>query len=103
MNSHVQYPLALSRTHREVRGASKSTAVEMAHLRIRAIALERLIVTSQAEISSRRRELAREMAVYLSPEPELAHRPMAHSAVRMAELVERAAHFRDNAQVAGAE
>jgi hypothetical protein len=74
------------------------TAAELAQLRIRVIALENLVISLLAQMSDRQRELAREMATYISPRPGFTHhRPTIHAAAQMVHLVERADHFRDAA------
>jgi hypothetical protein len=81
-----------------VRPTAVSTAVELAQLRIRVIALENLVISLLAQVSDRQRDLAREMATYISPRPGFTHhRPTIHAAAQMVHLVERADHFRDAA------
>ena len=80
------------------RPAPASTAVELAQLRIRMIALENLVIALLAQMSDRQLDLAREMATYISPRPGFTlHRPTIHAAAQMVHLVERADHFRDAA------
>jgi hypothetical protein len=80
------------------RPAPASTAVELAQLRIRVIALENLVIALLAQMSDRQLDLAREMATYISPRPGFTHhRPTIHAAAQMVHLVERADHFRDAA------
>jgi len=68
---------------------------ELVQLRIRVIALENLVIGLLAEASDRQLDLAREMAVYISPRPNSTrHRSTIHAAAQMLHLVERAAHFR---------
>ena len=68
---------------------------ELVQLRIRVIALENLVIGLLAEASDRQLDLAREMAVYISPRPNFTrHRSTIHAAAQMNHLVERAAHFR---------
>lgn len=75
--------------------APASTAVELAQLRIRLIALENLVIALLAELSDHQLGLAREMAAYISPRPGFTHhRPTIHAAAQMIHLVERADHFR---------
>jgi hypothetical protein len=111
MDLKRQSQLALSRwetdggalaMHRRVtsghsaRPAPASTAVELAQLRIRVIALENLVISLLAQMSDRQLDLAREMATYISPRPGFTHhRPTIHAAAQMVHLVERADHFRD--------
>lgn len=71
---------------------------ELVQLRIRVIALENLVIGLLAEASDRQLDLAREMAVYISPRPNFTrHRSTIHAAAQMIHLVERAAHFRSRA------
>ena len=80
------------------RPAPASTAVELAQLRIRVIALENLVIALLAQTSGRQLELARQMATYISPRPGFTHhRPTIHAAAQMVHLVDRADHFRDAA------
>lgn len=73
------------------------TAVELAHLHGRVIALENLVIALLAEGSDRKVVLAREMAAYISPRPGFTqHPPTIHAAAQMLQLVKRAAHFRCN-------
>jgi hypothetical protein len=75
-----------------------STAVELAQLRIRVIALENLVITLLAQTSDRQLDLARQMASYISPRPGFTdHRPTIHAAAQMIHLAERADHFRRTA------
>jgi hypothetical protein len=68
---------------------------EFVQLRIRVIALENLVITLLAEASERQLNLAREMAVYISPRPGSASHPLTtHAASHMIDLVERAEQFR---------
>lgn len=90
------------RQSREVLTSSKGQArvpqlamAELVQLRIRVIALENLVIALLAEASEEQLELAREMAVYISPRPNFTrHRSTIHAAAQMIHLVERAAHFR---------
>jgi hypothetical protein len=71
------------------------TMAELVQLRIRVIALENLVIGLLAEASDTQLDLAREMAVYISPRPNSTrHRSTIHAAAQMLHLVERAAHFR---------
>lgn len=79
-------------------GAPASTAVELAQLRIRVIALENLVIALLAQTSARQLEMARQMATYISPRPGFTHhRPTVHAAAQMVHMVQRADHFRDAA------
>ena len=72
------------------------TDAELLHLRVRVIALENLILALLAQGSDRQREVAREMATFISPRPGFTPHPMTvHAAHHMADLVDRADHFRD--------
>ncbi len=71
------------------------TNAELVQLRIRVIALENLVITLLAEASDRQIDLAREMAVYISPRLGVTHHPLTiHAAAQMIDLVDRAVHFR---------
>lgn len=71
------------------------TNTELVQLRIRTIALENLMIALLAESSDRQRELAREMAAYISPRPGFTPHPLTtNAATQMLQLVERADHFR---------
>ena len=74
---------------------SPLTNTELVQLRIRMIAMENLMIALLAESSDRQRELAREMAAYISPRPGFTPHPLTtHAATQMLHLVERADHFR---------
>ena len=82
--------------------APASTAVELAQLRIRVIALENLAIALLAQMSDRQLDLARQMAAYISPRPGFTHhRPTIHAAAQMVHLVERAQHFRGRSAAGG--
>jgi hypothetical protein len=71
------------------------TDAELVQLRVRMIALENLVIALLAEASDRQRELAREMATYISPRPGFTpHRLTLHAASQMIHLVERSTRFR---------
>jgi hypothetical protein len=70
-------------------------SVELAQLRVRVIALENLVIALLAEGSERQRELAREMAAYISPRPGCTPHPLTvHAASQMVRVVERSDYFR---------
>ena len=70
------------------------TNAELVHLRVRVIALENLVVALLAEGSERQREVAREMAEYISPRPGFTQHPLTlHAAQQMVHSVERAERF----------
>lgn len=78
------------------RDAPVSTHTELAQLRIRVVALENLVITLLADAAQRQRDLAREMASYISPRPGFTAHPVTlHAAAQMLHLVERAGHFSD--------
>lgn len=71
------------------------TNAELVHLRIRVIALENLIITLLAEGSNRQREVAREMATYISPRAGFTQHPLTiKAAEQMTDMITRAEHFR---------
>jgi hypothetical protein len=64
-------------------------------LRIRAIALENLVIALVAEAPDRQLGLALEIATYISPRAGFTQHPLTiHAAAHMVDLVERARHFR---------
>jgi uncharacterized protein YeaO (DUF488 family) len=71
--------------------------LELAHLRIRVIALENLVITLLAEASDRQIHLARELAKFIAPQPGVVPHPLAiHASAHMMGLIDRARHFRVN-------
>ena len=71
------------------------TNAELVQLRIRVIALENLVIMLLAEGSDKQRELAREMATYISPRSGFTHHPLTiQAAAQMNDLVDRAIHYR---------
>ncbi len=68
---------------------------DLVQLRVRVIALENLLLTLLAGASDEQLNLAREMAVYISPRPGFTQHPLTtDAAARMVEMVDRARHFR---------
>ena len=79
-----------------------SSHAELVHLRVRVIALENLVVALLAEGSERQREVAREMAEYISPRPGFTQHPLTlHAAQQMVHSVERAERFQRREDPAG--
>ncbi len=71
------------------------TDAELVQLRARVIALENLMITLLAETSDTQRDLARDMAAYISPRPGSTRHPLTiHAARQMLTMIERAEHFR---------
>lgn len=71
------------------------TNAELAHIRIRVIALEHMLIALLAEASDRQLEVVRDMASYISPRPGYTNHPLTvHAGAHMNELVERAIRFR---------
>ena len=71
------------------------TNAELAHIRIRVIALEQMLIALLADASDRQLEVVRDMASYILPRPGYTNHPFTvHAAAHMHELVERAARFR---------
>jgi len=67
------------------------TNVELAQLRMRVIALENLMTALLSEPPERKRDLARDMAAYISPRAGFTRHPLTlRAARRMIRLVERA-------------
>lgn len=70
---------------------------ELTQLRIRVIALENLVIALLADQSDRQLDLAREMAVYISPRLGRTLHPLTiNAAAQMFRLVERAGDVRIN-------
>ena len=68
--------------------------VELVQLRIRVIALENLMIAVLAQGSDRQRQVARDMADYISPRSGVTHHPLTiQAADHMTDLVSRAVHF----------
>src|SRR5579859_1545463 len=75
--------------------APQLTNAELVQLRIRVIALENLVMALLSGAPERQLDLAREMAIYISPRPGATHHPLTiHAAAQMIDLVARARHFR---------
>jgi hypothetical protein len=76
-------------------GISPLTETEWGQLRVRVIALENLLLSVLADASGTQLEMARQMAVYISPRSGFTnHRLTVHAAAQMVHLVRRADHFR---------
>lgn len=68
---------------------------ELVQLRVRVIALENIVIALLAQAPERQLELAREMAVYISPRQGFTPHPITmHAAAEMNNLVKRADAFR---------
>jgi hypothetical protein len=71
------------------------TNPELVHLRTRLIALENLMIAILAEGSDRQRELACDIAAYISPRPGFVHHPLTVKAAdHVNDLVQRAVQLR---------
>jgi len=71
------------------------TDTELMQLRVRVIALENLIIMMLADGSDLQLDLAREMAVYISPSPGFTHHALTtQAAAHMVDLVDRGIHYR---------
>lgn len=71
------------------------TNAELVQLQVRMIALENLLVALLAQASEEQREMAREMAAFISPrEGFTQHRLTLHAAAEIISLVDRAERFR---------
>ena len=71
------------------------TNAELVQLQIRVIALENVVMALLSEASGPQLELAREMAMYISPRPgHTPHHLTIRAAARMTSLVEGPAHLR---------
>lgn len=67
---------------------------ELVRIRVRVIALENLVIALLAGASDGQREVAAEMAAFISPRPGFTPHPMTlHAADRMASLVDRSRQF----------
>jgi len=72
------------------------TNAELVQLRVRVIALENLLISLLAEASARQIDIAREMAVYISPRTGSTQHPLTvHAAGQMIDIIERANRVRD--------
>ncbi|MEO7253533.1 MAG: hypothetical protein ABIZ64_04730, partial [Casimicrobium sp.] len=73
---------------------ARSVNAELEHLHIRVIALENLLIALLAQYPDRARQMAREMATFISPRPGFTRHPRTLGAAgRMLHVVERAQHF----------
>jgi hypothetical protein len=71
------------------------TNAELVHLRVRVIALENVIIALLAVGPDRQLEVARAMATYISPRAGCTQHPLTvRAADHMADIVDRATHFR---------
>ena len=71
------------------------TNTDIVNLRVRLIALENLMIAVLAEGSDRQRQMACDMADYISPRPGSMHHPLTVKAAdHMTDLVDRAVQFR---------
>ena len=76
-------------------GAPPLSNAELVQLQIRVIALENLVIALLSQASDRQLDLARAMAIHISPRSGFtAHRLTIHAAAQMISLVERAGYFR---------
>jgi hypothetical protein len=78
------------------------TNAELVALRVRVIALENLMISLLATASDQQRELAREMASYISPRPGFTPHPLTISAAgHMNDLVQRSSRFNRRSALSG--
>ena len=71
------------------------TNAELVQLQTRVIALENLVIVLMADASSRQRELAKEMAACIRPQPGYTAHPLTiHAAALMDHIVDRSARLR---------
>lgn len=69
---------------------------ELTQLRVRVIALENLVIALLAGAPDQQIELARKMAIFISPRQGFTQHPLTiHAAAQMNDLVDRAGHFRE--------
>ncbi|WP_244413891.1 DUF1971 domain-containing protein [Methylorubrum extorquens] len=81
---------------REQFSAPELTNAELAHLRIRVIALENILISLLAGATDRQLDLAREMVGYISPRPGFTQHPLTtQAASQMIDLLQRANQFRE--------
>ena len=74
----------------------KMTEAELRAIHVRVIALENLVVAMLAAGSRQQKELAAEMAHYISPRPGSKRHPLTiQAAAHMVDLVQRASRFCD--------
>ena len=74
----------------------KMTEAELRAMHVRVIALENLVVAMLAAGSAQQKELAEEMAQYISPRPGSKRHPLTiQAAAHMNDLVQRASRFCD--------
>lgn len=79
----------------ELAEAPPLTNAELSQLHIRVIALEGLVTALLVDASDRQKNLAREMAAYISPRPGFTQHPLtSRAAIQMIDLLERADDFR---------
>ncbi len=75
------------------------TNVERAHMHMRVIALENLVIALLADATNEQRVRARVMAVHISPRAGFtAHALTLEAAAEMNHLVDRAEHFKNAGQ-----
>ena len=85
---------ALAAAHEAHADVPNLTNTELVQLRIRVIALENLMIAVLAEGSERQRQVAREMADYISPRPGFTHHPLTiQAASHIIDLIDRAVQF----------
>jgi hypothetical protein len=78
--------------------ATNAADPELQQLHIRIIALENLMIALLADASVHQRDLARDMAVAISPGPGATRHPLTiHAARQMLMMIERAENFRVSA------
>ena len=88
----------------EVQTEVKLTNAELVQLQIRVIALENLVIALLACATDQTPDLAREMAIYISPRPGYTpHHLTIHAASQMVHLVERSIFFHDRPSAYGSE
>lgn len=96
-------PQMQDQTGDEAPAAILSGHVENEQLRIRIIALESLMIALLTEATKGQRDLAREMANHILPEPGATQHPLTIRAARqMLNMIVRAEHFTVTTQPEGA-
>lgn len=87
---------ALAKSAPDVVAASRElTNTELVQLRIRVIALENLMIAVLAEGLEKQRQMARDMAAFVTPRPGYTQHPLTiHAADHITDLVARADRLR---------
>ena len=83
-----------ARADEQCANAPNLSNTELVQIRVRVIALENLVIALLAGASDGQREVAAEMAAFISPRPGFTPHPMTlHAADQMVSLVDRSRRF----------